>query len=107
MPKGAPTLSVPSFPSAEVTGTSAEKRVCTGEGLTVATAGDVATFTIEARDAQGNRMTAGGDNFFVYIRGPSKVRANVMDNQNGMHTVEWRVRCATRPLQLSQAPHSR
>lgn len=94
MTKKPPKLQMPSFPSAEITGTVAENCLCSGEGLTFATCGIEAVFTIEARDAKGMQMKCGGDHFFVYIRGPSRVRANITDNKNGTYAVKWRVQHA-------------
>eukprot|EP00736_Rhodelphis_marinus_P003324 Rmarinus@m.14781 len=42
----------------------------TGDGLTFSTAGEVATFTIEARDIYGNLRMSGGDDFWVSISIP-------------------------------------
>ena len=90
--KKRPKLPIPTFPTAEhTTGTVAENCSVFGEGLTVATCGQFAAFTIEARDANGVRMRTGGDSFFVYVRGPSRVRAEVTDNSDGTYSVQWRV----------------
>ena len=83
-------LKVPSFPTAEATSTVAENCIVRGDGLTVATCGQLAQFTIEARDAQGRRSTCSSDQFFVYLRGPSKVRASVVNHSDGTYKVEWR-----------------
>jgi len=49
-----------------------------------------ATFTIEARDKNGNRRKEGGDNFDVDIQGPNgPVKANVVDNGDGTYNVTY------------------
>ncbi|KAG2495201.1 hypothetical protein HYH03_006807 [Edaphochlamys debaryana] len=45
--------------------------VVSGPGLSRAVAGEVATFTIEARDDLGNRRLSGGEGFRVEVRAPS------------------------------------
>ena len=79
-------------PTSGTSTTDAAKCVVSGEGLKVATSGSEATFTMEARDAEGARVTKGGDSFFVFVRGPANVRAKVTDNLDGTYTVQWRVR---------------
>ena len=51
-----------------------------GGGLEEATVRQHAFFWIEAVDAKQRKRTSGGDSFFVAIRGPSVVRARVLDN---------------------------
>ena len=45
-----------------------------GDGLHTAMARQTASFTIEARDASGNRQAAGGDRFICSVRGSSSCR---------------------------------
>jgi len=58
-----------------------------GDGLSRATVRRITTFTIEACDASGTPKQEGGDVFFVAIRGGSRVRASVTDNEDGTYTV--------------------
>ena len=60
-----------------------------GEGLRTAMARQRVSFTIEARDAQGNRQPSGGDRFLVNLRGASQVRASVVDKENGEYEVHY------------------
>jgi len=62
----------------------------TGRGLYEAAVRHTAEFYIEARDATGTRKTCGGDAFFVAIRGTTRVRARIIDNQDGTYKVDWR-----------------
>ena len=65
----------------------------TGTCLREAIARELATFTIEAYDETGKRQTHGGDNFLVAIRGRGageKVRAKVIDNQDGRYAVGFK-----------------
>jgi hypothetical protein len=82
-------------------------RVCgsrsraSGSGLTIATAGDVATFTITAYDAHLNHRTAGGDQFIVQavvpivdenavLTGQSEYKRGVVtDKANGTYSVAY------------------
>ena len=41
-------------------------------------------------DGRGARQARGGDSFFVAIRGPSQVRARVLDNDDGSYLVVWK-----------------
>ena len=66
----------------------AECRV-SGTGLHESSVGHPAEFTIEARDAKGNQRSEGGDQFFVAIRGASRVRARVTDHNDGLYSVTW------------------
>lgn len=52
-------------------------------------------FSIEAYaygdDGMGEQLkTTGGDSFFVFIRGASRVRARVSDNGDGTYSAQWR-----------------
>ena len=58
-----------------------------GDGLHMATVRRAATFTIIAYDEQGEKIGHGGDTFFVAIRGASRVRARVTDNEDGTYTL--------------------
>lgn len=63
---------------------------CRVEGLDCAyTAKREATFTVCAYDELGNRKLTGGEAFFIAIRGASRVRARVFDNNDGTYRVDW------------------
>jgi len=48
------------------------------------------TFTIQAKDCNGNNLNEGGANFDVLIDGPSgPIKPTVTDNKNGTYTVEY------------------
>ena len=47
-------------------------------------------FTIQARTANGELHDAGGDGFFVAIRGTARVRARVSDMDDGTYHVSWK-----------------
>ena len=67
-------------------------RNCTveGRGLTAATVRTAATFVIHAFDNQGLERKVGGDAFFVSIHGRGvRVRARVVDEQDGSYTVRY------------------
>ena len=84
-------LGIPAtFQSVERTDTHAESCVVSGDGLKVAMIGEMASFRIEARDENDVRRKSGGDHFFVFVRGPAKVRAKVTDNKDGSYGVQWR-----------------
>lgn len=70
--------------------TVARMCVVSGDGLHLAMARQSASFTIEARDAEGVRQQVGGDVFMVAIRGSSKVNAKVADNEDGSYKVEYK-----------------
>ena len=62
-----------------------------GSGLTTTTVRQEATFTIEAHNGRGERKEEGGDAFFVSIRGCGvRLRAKVIDNQDGSYTVKYK-----------------
>ena len=46
-------------------------------------------FVIEAHDQSGVRIVKGGDSFFIAIRGASRARARVTDNEDGSYSCEW------------------
>ena len=61
-----------------------------GRGLTAATVRTAATFVIHAFDNQGLERKVGGDAFFVSIHGRGvRVRARVVDEQDGSYTVRY------------------
>ena len=67
-------------------------RHCTveGRGLSAATVRNAATFVIHAFDNQGLERKVGGDAFFVSIHGRGvRVRARVIDEQDGNYTVRY------------------
>ena len=68
----------------------AAKSVVVGEGVHTAITRTTAHFTIEARDASGERRQAGGDPFLVSIRGTSLVSSTVTDCEDGSYAVEFR-----------------
>lgn len=69
---------------------SASKCVLRGDGLHTALARQTASFVIEARDARGEPLTAGGDPFKVDIRGASIVSCKVFDNEDGTYRVDFK-----------------
>lgn len=46
-------------------------------------------FKIVAHDVTGSRKTKGGEAFFVAIRGASRIRARIIDNDDGTYTCRW------------------
>ena len=72
----------------------AEHCKCHGQGLQEATVRQMARFQIDAHDSHGHKKTTGGDIFFVAIRGPSKTRAKVTDNDDGTYHVDWKPSCS-------------
>lgn len=60
------------------------------DGMFNAMVGQRSEFTIEARDAEGTKQTAGGEKFMVSVRGSSQVRAKVIDKEDGTYTVEYK-----------------
>ena len=69
-----------------------------GSGLTSAVVGSLAQFTIIAYDGKGERVTKGGDNFTVQMRGlgreaksqPAYVRTKLTDRGDGTYMCEYR-----------------
>ena len=61
-----------------------------GLGLHAATVRQTAKFTILAHNESGEQIAAGGDTFFVAIRGASRVRARITDNSDGTYAVEYK-----------------
>ena len=61
-----------------------------GDGLSVATVRQQASFTVNACDAEGEPVQQGGNIFFIAIRGASRVRAKVTDNQDGTYSVAYK-----------------
>ena len=70
--------------------TDPTKCVAYGDGLKMGMTRQLCTFTIEARDALGNRRTSGGDVFLVTARGASVVKVHVFDNNDGLYACQWR-----------------
>lgn len=68
---------------------SADRCTVSGSGIEAAAVRQLAEFSIEACDAQGSRLPAGGEAFFIHIRGPQRVRARITDNQDGTYLVSW------------------
>ena len=69
----------------------ASKCKASGGGLTQAIVRQRNDFQITAFCADGTRRTAGGDHFFVAIRGcGARVRAKVLDNGDGSYTVAYK-----------------
>lgn len=76
-----------------------------GKGLTEATVLETSQFSIETFDASGARSAVGGATFFVAIRGASRARSRITDNNDGTYTVEWKVRrAASRERPAPQPP---
>eukprot|EP00164_Ancoracysta_twista_P005721 GFYU01007863.1.p1 GENE.GFYU01007863.1~~GFYU01007863.1.p1 ORF type:complete len:1142 (-),score=294.28 GFYU01007863.1:135-3560(-) len=75
--------------------TSPPQCIAYGAGLERAVAGDVAEFTIEARDENGERRPVGYDEFRVWLEckavdgGVTRVIADVKDNYNGTYEVTY------------------
>ena len=64
-----------------------------GEGLHMTRVGQRTTFQIEARDVYGDRVSNGGDLFFISIRycgQGTRLRAKVLDNNDGTYTVTYK-----------------
>jgi P2-related tail formation protein len=78
------------LPPANPFDTAAVECRVSGDGVAKAAVRHEAEFLIEARDATGQRRTSGGDAFFVAIRGASRVRARVTDNEDGTYGVLWK-----------------
>ena len=72
------------------TQTVARNCVVEGDGLATAMTRMLTSFTIEARDAEGNQQGAGGDRFKVEVRGTSVARAKVTDREDGTYLVEYK-----------------
>lgn len=70
--------------------TDAGQCQATGQGLHEATVRQATYFWIQAVDTNGQKRTTGGDSFFCAIRGPSTVRARVLDNGDGTYLVVWK-----------------
>lgn len=60
----------------QVAGTSPGVSVATGNGLTTATAGNQAYFTVTARDSFANERELEEDSFVVSVEGPNSFRVN-------------------------------
>eukprot|EP01114_Cavostelium_apophysatum_P015706 TRINITY_DN433_c0_g1_i2.p1 TRINITY_DN433_c0_g1~~TRINITY_DN433_c0_g1_i2.p1 ORF type:complete len:905 (+),score=297.74 TRINITY_DN433_c0_g1_i2:215-2929(+) len=66
---------------------SAPQCSASGSGLAGSVSGKRASFTIEAKDKNGNARTSGGSNFDVKIEGPEQAKVTVEDNKNGTYDV--------------------
>ena len=65
--------------------------LCRGPGLRTATVREQSEFTVEALDADGQKVTQQGTMaLFVSIHGVSRVRAWVVDNVDGSVTIRWK-----------------
>jgi len=73
-------------------GSDAIKSIAFGPGLEDGVTDQLpTTFTIQARDKNGNDMKKGGDPFDVKINGPNgPVPAKVKDNDDGTYTVDYK-----------------
>ena len=62
-----------------------------GEALSIATAGVQSEFTLQAKDAWGNTITEGGDQYLVHIAsvGGSVLEGAVKDNTDGTYKVTY------------------
>jgi len=68
--------------------TDAAKSFAWGPGVELASTAEKAWFVIQAKDTKGNKITKGGDQFKVKIKGPNGlVDASVVDNNNGTYQV--------------------
>jgi len=67
--------------------------IATGAGLSVATAGTSASFTITARDSAGNRRSSGGDTFLIALDGfvdlATYDSTSVTDQLNGIYAASY------------------
>jgi len=72
-------------------GTDAANCIAYGPGLEPGNLDTApATFTIEARDKNGNPRKEGGDKFDVDIQGPNRpVKADIVDNRDGTYNVTY------------------
>lgn len=70
--------------------TEANKSYAWGPGVELASTAEKAWFVIQSKDAKGNNLTTGGDNFKVKITGPKGlVDAQITDKRNGTYYVEY------------------
>jgi len=62
-----------------------------GPGLEGGVVGEPATFTIEAFNKAGNRVTDGGDPFKVTVQGPhnAEVKVELVDNRDGTYSAAY------------------
>ena len=63
---------------------------CRVYGISDHNVNTVARFVVEACVDSGRRKPSGGDAFFIAIRGASRVRGRVTDNQDGTYTIAWK-----------------
>eukprot|EP00698_Gefionella_okellyi_P016092 TRINITY_DN457_c0_g1_i1.p1 TRINITY_DN457_c0_g1~~TRINITY_DN457_c0_g1_i1.p1 ORF type:complete len:4209 (-),score=1181.95 TRINITY_DN457_c0_g1_i1:57-12683(-) len=69
--------------------TDASRSIATGEGLKGITAGLIANFVLEARDAFDNARCVGGDCVEVKLTGPDGLCGSVNDRGDGFYTVSY------------------
>lgn len=70
--------------------TSAAQCKVAGDGLSVCRVRQTASFKVTAFTENGEQQQQGGDIFFVAIRGASRVRAKVTDNDDGTYEVAYK-----------------
>ena len=75
---------------------SSKKSIAYGAGLDACSAEKQITFTIEARDSNGARMTSGGANFVVFFKDQARVVRSALpaDNEDGTYSVSEEIRVA-------------
>jgi len=70
--------------------TSGFASVASGAGLTSGVvSSQPISFTIQAQDDLGNKITVGGDTFSVTSTGPSSLSFSIVDNNDGTYTVSY------------------
>eukprot|EP01132_Coremiostelium_polycephalum_P003573 gene3573-4452_t len=62
-----------------------------GPGLKEGKPGVEASFTIQAKDSKGNKITTGGETFYVFVQGPPGIQiyGKVIDHKNGSYTATY------------------
>ena len=87
-------VDVESIPPQQLTRTIADPVHCRAEGLRTGQrfpiGAQAVEFGIQAYDSSGAPTRAGGDAFFVAIRGAARCRARVLDHGDGTYVVGWR-----------------
>lgn len=79
----------------------------TGVGSTRAVAGERASFTIEARDARGNRMTRGGAILNAVVQtglSPNPAKASILDQGDGTYACSYTISKAG-PFSITLTAH--
>lgn len=79
-----PILGSPFFAKVEPGPAAAHKCSCKGDGLVQAKSMETSYFSIEAKDAMGNRREAGGEEFEVAVSGPALLKG-LQDNSDGTY----------------------